>query len=1199
MTELENKYRQSILLIMEKISKEVEVDLVIGVPFVNRGKDVQGVLSILEAGLDTYFPNRTVLIICAISPFSSSSKQVLDNYASNHEERILVTYPDKEISDRGWMIRSLIDVAHNLTADLLILEPSLLTARSNDSPEGLTTDWIELMYQPIYEGHAKFVLPRFKLSQIINNSIGHHFLFPLMASLFNLELRGCLGAGMGISRHLLGDIVNKISNLSSDLYEYGIDYWLIIRALELKADFAEVFLGNKPYVAPHIGLGYMFSQAAQVVFQSIGQSSLVWKRNPQAVRSALTIGPRENLFLQEISLEQRPYLNNFRRGFSRYYDAVWSRIFSEELSIQIRKAATCAEEDFSFPAALWAEATYESLISYHFNPNLEKEDLANSLTPLFEGRLAGFLGELATPTHCGLDGVSARVTACPFNANNNLAVQDDAFISRRPAFIEKWIPHKEALKPFLPEISYWEYIPGVPIILPHMVRSPSGKSARVAEIYEQLLIEYKEEFKVFTRKNLGLSIKDNFEKIGRGVRNLVQKTEENLDQFLLPGDVHSQKDIQDMADKIIKLYPFPESLSLNEEVAQRLIREHPPRNLITLWGYQDTDELLKYHNPLDVLALASWTEAARYTTWNSEWLRKNLKPEHFQMSPIKPLVVDHLEFPALLGMKEAPSLNHLTSRILINNLRPGSGGSFPKVRFLTIVLKNIIEAEQFGMIWESFQKDHSKDFGEKVVNSIEGHWGTSMFSAHSIFENIQHRILKDKLLEIARQDWGVQSEALDEARELLVQMAAAYHLGLTLPGGHFITCSLWSWASYSFKGGKGVPTPLSLMIERRWFNSELFFRCYEKVEGSRQEIYSIIEELMGQGREREDLAVSFLGAPTDSEDVIVYQKTEKDPPPAGKLTRAPVNPILTPVPQHQWESKYVLNCGAIRVNGDVHIFYRAVGDDGISRIGLALSKNGLQVDERLHGPIFCPDHESEKMGCEDPRLISMEGRVYMLYTAYDGVTPQIALASITEDDLIQQRWQHWHRHGLVFPGFPNKDAVLFPERFGGKLAMYHRIAPSIWVAFSDTFNTPWPRDGHKIIMGSRSGLMWDAVKIGAGAQPLKTRYGWLLIYHGVDYGLCYRLGVFLTSLDDPVEVLYRSPNHILEPEKSFEIGVSGHSWVPNVVFTCGAIPGKDKAILDDDDEILVYYGGAATVIGVASARVADLIPARIRENRSE
>ena len=130
-------------------------------------------------------------------------------------------------------------------------------------------------------------------------------------------------------------------------------------------------------------------------------------------------------------------------------------------------------------------------------------------------------------------------------------------------------------------------------------------------------------------------------------------------------------------------------------------------------------------------------------------------------------------------------------------------------------------------------------------------------------------------------------------------------------------------------------------------------------------------------------------------------------------------------------------------------------------------------------------------------------------------------------------------------------------------------------------------------MGAASGRMWDSLKIGAGAQALKTKYGWLLICHGVNNNYVYRLGVLLVDLNNPQKVIYRSPNPILEPEEDYEIGLSG-AWVPNVVFTCGAVAGSDKDILGDDDEILVYYGAADTSIGVATATLADLIPERFR-----
>ena len=125
-------------------------------------------------------------------------------------------------------------------------------------------------------------------------------------------------------------------------------------------------------------------------------------------------------------------------------------------------------------------------------------------------------------------------------------------------------------------------------------------------------------------------------------------------------------------------------------------------------------------------------------------------------------------------------------------------------------------------------------------------------------------------------------------------------------------------------------------------------------------------------------------------------------------------------------------------------------------------------------------------------------------------------------------------------------------------------------------------------------MAWDGLKIGGGSQPIRTKYGWLLIYHGVDHSFIYRLGVLLVALNDPGQLLYRSPNPVLEPEESYELGEKGR-YVPNVVFSCGAAPQADKEMLDDDDEVLVYYGAADTTSCVAMAKVSDLIPEKIRQ----
>jgi len=108
--------------------------------------------------------------------------------------------------------------------------------------------------------------------------------------------------------------------------------------------------------------------------------------------------------------------------------------------------------------------------------------------------------------------------------------------------------------------------------------------------------------------------------------------------------------------------------------------------------------------------------------------------------------------------------------------------------------------------------------------------------------------------------------------------------------------------------------------------------------------------------------------------------------------------------------------------------------------------------------------------------------------------------------------------------------------------------------------------------------MWDSLKVGIAATPLKAKGGWLLLYHGVssdDHH--YRVGAVLLALNDPTQIIGRTYKPLFEPQTNYE----KDGQVANVVFPCGAI------ILDD--QLIVYYGGGDRVVGVASAAMADVL----------
>lgn len=275
----------------------------------------------------------------------------------------------------------------------------------------------------------------------------------------------------------------------------------------------------------------------------------------------------------------------------------------------------------------------------------------------------------------------------------------------------------------------------------------------------------------------------------------------------------------------------------------------------------------------------------------------------------------------------------------------------------------------------------------------------------------------------------------------------------------------------------------------------------------------------------------------------------------------------------------MFNPAAFTLNNRVYLLYRAMGTDNISRIGFASSSDGFNIDERLPLPVFSPSTDVENQGCEDPRITQFEDSLIMAYTAFghhfEHQVYQIGLTSISVNDLINKNW-NWQERILTFPGIHNKDAVLFPQKFNDNYVMFHRIEPDICIARSHDLKRWY---GLRYVIGPR-GNGWDSWKVGAGGPPFLVNEGWLLIYHGVSFDKVYSLGVVLLDKDDPERVLYRSEEPFLRPTEDYE----RFGKVPNVVFSCGQVL--------KDDKLIIYYGGADSVICVATAELAELLPKR-------
>jgi len=308
--------------------------------------------------------------------------------------------------------------------------------------------------------------------------------------------------------------------------------------------------------------------------------------------------------------------------------------------------------------------------------------------------------------------------------------------------------------------------------------------------------------------------------------------------------------------------------------------------------------------------------------------------------------------------------------------------------------------------------------------------------------------------------------------------------------------------------------------------------------------------------------------------------------------RAKENPIITPIKENLWEATATFNPAVLRIGGKTHILYRTLSNDNTSYIGYASTGDGVNIDERLSEPIYLPreDFELKKIaggnsGCEDPRLTKIGKMIYMCYTAFDGIgPPRVAVTSITEKNFLDKNWQ-WAKPILITPpGFDDKDTCILSEKTDGQYFVLHRVGNEICGDYLKSLD--FEKDTVKKcirIIGPRINS-WDSSKVGITAPPIKTKNGWLLLYHGVSKSHnTYRVGAVLLDLKDPAIVLARTTDPIFEPREEYE----KEGIVNNVVFPCG--------ITVEDGLIYIYYGGADKVVGVATIELDIVLKALTRE----
>jgi predicted GH43/DUF377 family glycosyl hydrolase len=229
----------------------------------------------------------------------------------------------------------------------------------------------------------------------------------------------------------------------------------------------------------------------------------------------------------------------------------------------------------------------------------------------------------------------------------------------------------------------------------------------------------------------------------------------------------------------------------------------------------------------------------------------------------------------------------------------------------------------------------------------------------------------------------------------------------------------------------------------------------------------------------------------------------------------------------------------------------------------------FKPDEDISERVICPMTDAQSNGIEDARFVEFndDGRrtFYATYTAYSGKAIRSELLETTD-------FNSFRMTPLNGAAARNKGMALFPRKIDGRYAMIGRQDnENLYLIYSDDLYS-WANG----VAFLKPQFPWEFVQIGNCGSPIELDEGWLLLTHGVGPVRKYSIGAVLLSKDDPSKVLARAPEPLVRPEPSEREG-----YVPNVVYTCGAMRHGERIILP--------YAVSDTYSNFATLKIAALL----------
>jgi glucosylglycerate synthase len=375
-----------------------DADLVIGLPtYANNPKLAARVAQTALEGARRYFPDLRTVLVNADAGLKSYTRREITSIPVNGQTAIVADRYQATLG-RGSAVAAVLDAGLALGAKAIVILDGHTTS--------VTPAWLPGLAELILDERADLVMPRYHWP-LAEGALSDLIFYPLCRALWGISVRHPAAGDCGLSASLAETLLER-DVWQTEVARFGFEIWLTSLAATEGWRLAQTALGEKRYRprrrATHLRM--VFQDTVGVLLRQIGLRQKYW-HNVSRFDSTPTLTKYADKHYSEPTLETdyEPLVDSLALGWIDYRD-LWQRIMLPENLATVEALASLTVDRFHFPPNLWARLLYDYAVVYNKGER-DPNRIADSLFPLYQGRLASFWQEVAGLTGVGREGTVA------------------------------------------------------------------------------------------------------------------------------------------------------------------------------------------------------------------------------------------------------------------------------------------------------------------------------------------------------------------------------------------------------------------------------------------------------------------------------------------------------------------------------------------------------------------------------------------------------------------------------------------------------------------------------------------------------------------------------------------------------------------------------------------------------------------------